>query len=81
MRTVGSYELKTHLAEVLDAVEHGQTVIVTRHGKPIARLTPNGEEKRPQVKQAVEALQQFPRTRLPKGITIRSLIPERRRRE
>jgi len=36
MRTVGSYELKTHLAEVLDAVEHGQTVIVTRHGKPIS---------------------------------------------
>jgi prevent-host-death family protein len=79
MRTVGSYELKTHLSEVLDAVEHGQSVIVTRHGKPIARITPNGEEKREQVKQAVEALRQFPRTRLPRGITIRSLIQEGRR--
>ncbi len=79
MRTVGSYELKTHLAEVLDAVEHGQTVIVTRHGKPIARLTPNGEENRQRVKQATRSLRQFPRTRLPKGITVRSLIEEGRR--
>jgi len=41
MREVGAHELKTHLSEVLDAVEHGQTVVVTRHGRPIARISPN----------------------------------------
>jgi prevent-host-death family protein len=79
MRTIGSYELKTHLAAVLDAVEHGQTVIVTRHGKAIARITPNAEQKRERVKQAVEGLRTFSRTPLPKGVTIRNLITEGRR--
>ena len=74
MRTIGSYELKTHLSEVLDSVEHGQSVIVTRHGKPIARILPSEIAEREQVSQAVQSLLTFPRTRLPKGVTIRSLI-------
>lgn len=79
MRTIGSYELKTHLAEILDAVEHGQTVIVTRHGKPVARIMPNDKEKRERGKRAADGLRKFRRTRLPKGVTIRSLIVEGRR--
>lgn len=31
-------EAKAHFAELLKAAEAGQTVIVTRHGKPIARI-------------------------------------------
>ncbi len=79
MRQVGSYELKTHLSEVLDAVEHGQTVVVTRHGKPIAHIMPNPEFNREKVRHAVETLRNFPRTRLPKGVTVRDLIQEGRR--
>lgn len=79
MREIGSYELKTHLAEVLDAVEQGESVLVTRHGKPIARLLPNAVAEREDVSTAVEALLAFPRTRLPKGVTVRSLIEEGRR--
>lgn len=78
MRKIGTYQLKTHLAEVLDAVEHGQTVIVTRHGKSIARILPDTTEQRDRVDKAVEALRNFPRTRLPKGVTIRDLIEEGR---
>jgi prevent-host-death family protein len=78
MRKIGTYQLKTHLAEVLDAVEHGQTVIVTRHGKAIARILPDTTEQRDRVDKAVEALRNFPRTRLPKGVTIRDLIEEGR---
>jgi prevent-host-death family protein len=79
MRTIGSYQLKTHLAEILDAVEHGQTVVVTRHGKPIARISPNAETRREQARQAVEALLAFQRIRLPKGVTIRNLVQQGRR--
>ncbi|MBI3863842.1 MAG: type II toxin-antitoxin system prevent-host-death family antitoxin [Planctomycetia bacterium] len=79
MRSIGSYELKTHLSEVLDAVEHGQTVIVTRHGKPIARILPSEVAKQEQVSRAVQSLLNFPRTRLPKGVTVRSLIEAGRR--
>jgi prevent-host-death family protein len=79
MRSIGSYELKTHLSEVLDAVEHGQTVIVTRHGKAIARILPSEAAESDSVSQAVQSLMSFPRTRLPKGITVRGLIEEGRR--
>ncbi len=79
MQSIGTYELKTHLSDVLDAVEHGQTVVVTRHGKPIARIVPSDAAEREGVKEAVQSLLNFPRTRLPKGVTIRNLIDEGRR--
>ncbi len=79
MRKIGAYELKTRLSEVLDSVEHGQTVVVTRHGKPIARSSPDAADQREQVKRTVKPLLNFPRTPLPKGVTIRKLIEEGRR--
>ena len=79
MRKIGTYQLKTRLSEVLDAVEHGQTVVVTRHGRRIARISPDTADRRQQVRQAVKSLLSFPRTPLPRGVTIRSLIEEGRR--
>lgn len=40
MREIGAYEAKTHLAALLDAVASGETVVITRRGKPVARLVP-----------------------------------------
>ncbi len=40
MRSVGAYEAKTHLAELLGEVSSGQSIIITKHGHPIARLIP-----------------------------------------
>ena len=40
MREIGAYEAKTHLAALLDAVARGETVVITRRGKPVARLVP-----------------------------------------
>lgn len=42
MITVGSFEAKTKLAELLDKVEGGETVTITRRGKPVARLVTLG---------------------------------------
>lgn len=41
--SVGAYEAKTHLAELLDRVQRGEQIVITRHGKPIARLIPEGQ--------------------------------------
>lgn len=38
--TIGSYEAKTHLPRLLDEVESGATYVITKHGRPVARLTP-----------------------------------------
>jgi prevent-host-death family protein len=40
MITVGSFEAKTKLAELLDKVEAGETVMITRRGKAVAKLVP-----------------------------------------
>ena len=40
MREVGSFEAKTHLSELLAAVEAGETVTITRRGKAVAQLVP-----------------------------------------
>ncbi|MGL5113912.1 MAG: type II toxin-antitoxin system Phd/YefM family antitoxin [Beijerinckiaceae bacterium] len=47
MVTFGAFEAKTRFSELLDRVERGETVVITRHGKPVARLGPaEGEEDR-----------------------------------
>ena len=38
MREVGSFEAKNHLSALLDAVERGEEVVITRRGRPVARL-------------------------------------------
>ena len=38
MKTVGSYEAKTHFAQILNEVEAGTVYTITRHGRPIARV-------------------------------------------
>ena len=38
MQTVGSYEAKSRLPELLRSVERGESITITRRGVPIARL-------------------------------------------
>ena len=39
MRTVSVAEAKAHLSELLNSVESGNDILITRHGRPIARVT------------------------------------------
>ncbi|MFN3351354.1 type II toxin-antitoxin system Phd/YefM family antitoxin [Pseudorhodoplanes sp.] len=38
MKHVGIFEAKTHLSSLLEEVERGHDIMITRHGKPVARL-------------------------------------------
>ncbi len=40
MKEIGAFEAKNTLSALLDLVEAGEEVIITRHGKPVARLVP-----------------------------------------
>ena len=40
--SVAAHDAKVHLAQLLDRVERGEEIVITRHGRPIARLVPNG---------------------------------------
>lgn len=40
MKTVGAYEAKTKLSALLQEVAAGEHVVITKHGRPVAQLTP-----------------------------------------
>jgi prevent-host-death family protein len=53
LRAFAASEAKTHFAELLDAVERGETVAITRHGRVIARLVPEAEGRQQEINQAL----------------------------
>jgi prevent-host-death family protein len=63
MREVGAFEAKNKLGQLLDQVERGEEITITRHGKEVARLVParhafNREEARAALRRIRERAQQ-----------------------
>ncbi len=80
METVGSFEAKTHLPQLLERVAKGEEFTITKHGKPVARLVPTTSTKpRPDVRAAVAAMKQFRKGRMLSGSSIRAMIEDGRR--
>lgn len=59
MKQIQASVAKAQLAELLDEVERGETVVITRHGKPIARLVPDEEARRARFDRAVEHMNEL----------------------
>jgi len=60
MDTVGAFEAKTHLSDLLDGVERGERFTITRHGKPVAKLMPADDGRdTARIKAAIEGLIEF----------------------
>jgi len=78
MRTVGAYEAKTHLPRLLDEVARGETITITKHGVPVAKLVPPDEAVRRDVGEVIEALREFRKGKTFGGTSIRELIEEGR---
>ncbi len=76
---MGAYEAKTRLPALLDEVEQGETITITRHGVPVAKLVPVGENSKQKIREAIEGLKEFRKGRTLGGISIRELIEEGRR--
>jgi prevent-host-death family protein len=47
MVTVSLAQAKANLSELLDKVEGGEAIVITRHGRPVARLSAVSQPKRP----------------------------------
>ena len=59
MRTIQASEAKTHLPELLDDIERGETLIITRHGRPIARIIPEIDRRAERTEQALANIAQL----------------------
>jgi prevent-host-death family protein len=78
MREIQASEAKTHLPQLLDDVERGETVVITRHGRAIARLVPEAQRRQAEIDQAIEAMSRL-RARVGK-LTTEELLSARHER-
>lgn len=79
MRTIGAYEAKTHLPRLLDEVEKGERITITKHGRPVAVLVPPGSARETDVDALMEQMREFRKGNRLGGLSIRELIDEGRR--
>jgi len=62
MREIKSSEAKTHLPQLLDAVERGETIIITRHGRAIARIVPEADQRQAETLKTMARIDAFRKT-------------------
>jgi prevent-host-death family protein len=74
MATVGAYEAKTHLAQILERVAGGERITIARHGVPVAVLQPAAPAKQFPVRSAIEQLRSFRKNHRLEGLSLRELI-------
>ena len=53
---VEASEVKAHLARLLDEVERGETIVITRHGRPVAHLVPAPMRDQDRVRRALDGI-------------------------
>jgi prevent-host-death family protein len=79
MKTIGSNELKTHLARILDETRSGEEFTVTKNGVPVARLLPVKKRNTAAFGRVVARVRKQRAGKRLKGLSVRDLIQEGRR--
>lgn len=79
MREIGAFEAKNTLGSLLDRVEHGEEIVITRRGKAIAKLVPTaiGHDRRAAHAAAVRLIKRSKGVTLG-GVSLKELIDEGR---
>jgi prevent-host-death family protein len=78
--TVGAYEAKTHLSKLLEKVEAGEEITITKHGAPVAKLVPVKKEVSAEQRiDAIGRIQQLAIGLSLGGLKVKDLINEGRR--
>lgn len=80
MRRIGAFEAKTHLSRLLEEVEAGEELLITRHGRAVARLSPVETPSTGQRREAIERLRRFRCGKTLAGLRLQKLRDEGRKR-
>ena len=76
---VGSYEAKTHLAQLLERVAAGERITITKHGVPVAMLIPIDSTRRRSPAAAVVGIREFRKGRKLGPGSLEKMIEQGRR--
>ena len=75
MRTIQASEAKAHLPQLLDDVERGETLIITRHGRAIARIVPEVDLRQEEVDKAIASIRALRQRNA--SVTVEELLSAR----
>jgi prevent-host-death family protein len=77
---IGAFEAKNTLGALLDRVAKGEEIVITRHGKPVARLAPiRPDHDVAKARAAAEAIKKMSKGVTLGGLKIKDLIEEGRK--
>ncbi|MBB4140861.1 type II toxin-antitoxin system prevent-host-death family antitoxin [Microbacterium invictum] len=77
MSTVSAYEAKTHLSALLERADAGESITITKHGRPVARLVPI--DARRDTRDLLEDVRTFRDGLGDEPVDVRALVDEGRR--
>jgi prevent-host-death family protein len=79
MKEVGAFEAKNKLGQLLDLVERGEEVVITRHGKEVARLVPpKAAFNRAEARAAAQRIRDMSKGITLGGLSVKDMISEGR---
>ena len=80
MKSIGAFEAKTRLSELLEKVSRGERITITRHGVPTALLIPVTESA-PKLahQEIVEGMRALRKRVKPGKMSVRDMVKEGRR--
>ena len=78
---IGAFEAKTHFSQIIEKAEHGEDFVITKRGKPVAKIIPFKQEPEMTFKEAVEQLKEMRKLYRgkPGSFNIREAIEEGRK--
>ena len=79
MKTVGTYEAKTHLAQLLAEVAKGESIRITRHGAAVALLVPASAGRPADASEVIAELRAFRASHRLGPLSVKAMIGEGRR--
>jgi prevent-host-death family protein len=59
MREIQASDAKAHLSRLLDDIERGETIIITRHGRAIARIIPETHRRQREIGEALADIKEL----------------------
>ncbi len=79
MNSVGAFEAKTHLSALLDRVAKGETIQITKKGRPVALLVPPSTGGRADLRKVADEIREIRKGNRLGRVTLRKLVNEGRR--
>ena len=74
MTEIGAYEAKTHLPKLLERVQRGERIVITKHGRHIAELGPVADRDAARFRSAVGKLRNVRETLKRRGVRLKDIL-------